>query len=85
MNKLYEVMIGQLLKVIDTPARAAGVDANNQPTPAVAEVSHIQDNIRVDLRNIVGQNVEEVVQKIKPTLKQGEYICSVNKINEIHG
>lgn len=78
MQKLYEVIIGEIKQ---TPVAEI---AATETTPAVPASVTTEDVERVDLKNVVGQSVEEVVEKVKPTLAAGQYIGSVTKLSVIH-
>jgi hypothetical protein len=84
MYKLYEVTIGKQETVIDVPQQAQQTNPDGTVQhPAVAEQSHVQDIHRVRLENVVGQSVQEILEKTNPTLTEGEYVTSVTYLNNV--
>ena len=84
MYKLYEVTIGKQATVVDVAAQAAQMNADGSVQhPAVAEQSHVEDTHRVRIENVVGQSVDEVIEKVKPTLEDNEYVTSVTYLNKV--
>lgn len=73
MYKLYEILIGEIQKVVDQEATA--------DTP---EKAHSVDVGRVGSVNVTAQSVEDALVKAKPFMKNGQYVYSANYLNDVH-
>lgn len=84
MNRLYEVIIGQKAGI-----GTAAVDAKpaTETTPAVLAQPATPGKpelYRVELKNVVAHDVEEVIGKLKPALGADQFIASVTFLSDVH-